>query len=77
MVRKGRKEGEVKIQKSKEVKEEEGVDLCVEDVVHVGEARSIFSGYPPSSPHVRVIVQRCLQPGGDVALKWPAQWLRL
>ena len=33
----GKKEGEVKIQKSKEVKEEEGVDLCVEDVVHVGE----------------------------------------
>ena len=55
------------------MKEEEGADMCVEDVVHVGEAGSIFSGYPPSSPHVRVIVQRCLQPGGDVTLEWPAQ----
>ena len=54
------------------MKEEEGADLCVEDVVHVGEAGSILCGYPPSSPHVRVVVQRCLQPGGDVALKWPA-----
>ena len=53
-------------------KKEEGVDLCVEDVVHVGEAGSIFSGHPPFSPHVRVVVQRCPQPGGDVALKWPA-----
>ena len=55
-----------------EQKKKEGVDLCVEDVVHVGEAGSILSGHPPSSPHVWVVVQRCLQPGGDVALKWPA-----
>ena len=55
------------------MKEEEGVDLCDEDVVHVGEAGSILSGYPPSSPHVRVIVQRCLQPGGDMTLEWPGQ----